>query len=49
MGAVLHQFDSSERLQPVSFYYRELLSAETHYPVYEKELLAISRVVCYKC
>ncbi len=40
IGAALHQM-SGQTLRPVGFFSRKLLESESHYPVYDKELLAI--------
>ena len=41
LGAVLLQADDQGVERPVSFFSRKMTPAETNYPIYDKELLAI--------
>ena len=41
IGAVLLQLQQDNILHPVAFYSRKMIPAETNYPIYDKEMLAI--------
>ena len=41
MGGCLSQFDDQMRLRPVAYFSKKLNSAESNYPIYDKEMLAI--------
>jgi hypothetical protein len=46
LGAVLSQKGDEDMLHPIAYHSRKFFSAEIHYEIYDKELLAI--VDCFK-
>jgi RNase H-like domain found in reverse transcriptase len=41
IGACINQLGKNKKLYSIAFYLRKMISAETNYDIYDKELLAV--------
>jgi hypothetical protein len=45
IGACISQLGKNKKFHPITFYSRKIISAETNYDIYDKELLAVITVL----